>query len=214
MPISAFLANLYLKDLDRLFEKRGLPYARYSDDIIVFAESKDQLEDARQTILSYLSEKHLTVNPRKEAFSAPGDVWTFLGFSYENGTVDVSQDAIQKLKKKMKRKSEALIRWKHKKNADSVRAVKAFIRYFNKKFFDNPIDSEITWCRWFFPVITTDASLKIIDAYMQECIRYIATEKRTKARYNFRYEDMKACGYKSLVHCYYQFREENPLYFA
>ena len=37
-PLSAFFANLYLGDLDAVFAERGVLYARYSDDIIVFAD--------------------------------------------------------------------------------------------------------------------------------------------------------------------------------
>ena len=52
-------------------------------------------------------------------------------------------------------------------------------------------------------MINTDRSLKVLDAYMQDCIRYIVTESRTKSRYNFRYEQMKDLGYRSLVHEWY-----------
>ena len=74
------------------------------------------------------------------------------------------------------------------------------------KLYDNPVYSELTWTRWFFPVINTDETLKKIDEYMQECIRYLATGKRTKSRYNFRYEDIKNLGYRNLVNEYYKFK--------
>ena len=37
-PLASFYANLYLCDLDAHFEKAGITYARYSDDIIVFVD--------------------------------------------------------------------------------------------------------------------------------------------------------------------------------
>ena len=128
----------------------------------------------------------------------------FLGFSFTDNQVDLSDVAIQKMKDKMKRKARALLRWKTKKKASNERAIRAYIRHFNKKFFDNPRDNEITWCRWYFPIITTDDSLHILDDYMIQNIRYIATGKYTKANYNLKYATIKEYGFKSLVHAYYQ----------
>jgi hypothetical protein len=68
------------------------------------------------------------------------------------------------------------------------------------------MDHELTWARWYFPMITTAESLKIIDQYSQNCIRYLATGKHTKSAYNFRYEDIKKLGYISLVNAYYSHR--------
>lgn len=207
LPLSAFLADLYLSELDRYFFERGILYARYSDDIIVFGNTKEETEEYRRIILSYLADSELGVNPDKEFFCEPGQPFDFLGFCFRSETVDVSAAAVKKLKAKMKRKAAALIRWRHKKGASPERAVRAFIRFFNRKFFDNPYHNEITWCRWFFPVINTEKSLHSLDLYMQECIRYIATEKRSKARFDFRYEDMKKLGYISLVNCYFEFKK-------
>ena len=113
------------------------------------------------------------------------------------------------MKDKMRRKARKLLRWKTRKNASNERAIRAYIKNFNKKLFDNPKNNEITWCRWYFPVITTDNSLHILDEYMIENIRYIATGKHTKANYNLRYETIKEYGFKSLVHSYYCFDNEN-----
>ena len=60
------------------------------------------------------------------------------------------------------------------------------------------------FCRNNIPVINTDKSLKEIDAYMQDCLRYTANETHTKARFNYRYEQMKALGYRSLVNKWYK----------
>ena len=74
---------------------------------------------------------------------------------------------------------------------------------FNRKLFESPGDHELSWSRWFFPVIGTDESLKEIDRYAQDCLRYLLSGKRTKGRYGIRYDDLKQLGYRSLVHAYY-----------
>lgn len=206
-PVSTFLANLYLSELDREFARQGKLYARYSDDIITFAPSEAELEENIRMIHEALVHRGLTVNPAKESRTAPGDDWIFLGFRFSRDGVDVAPASVEKLKAKMRRKARALMRWKDRKGASGEHAASAFIRTFNRKLFENPIDHELTWARWYFPMITTTASLHQIDQYCQSCIRYLATGKRTKSAYNFRYGDMKRLGYVSLVSRYYNHRQ-------
>ena len=205
VPISGFLANLYLEELDKWFYEHNILYARYSDDIIVFAETKDEVDEYKNIIKQFLAKRNLTINKNKEFEIAPNEKLDFLGFSFTDDKVDLSDVALQKMKDKMRRKARALLRWKTKNKASNERAIRAYIRYFNRKFFDNPKYNEITWCRWYFPIITTDNSLHVLDDYMIQNIRYIATGKHTKANYNLKYETIKEYGFKSLVHHYYNF---------
>lgn len=203
-PIAAFLANVYLSDLDKMFAEEEIIYCRYSDDIIIFTKNKDAQERIKQKLLTTLENYHLTVNTAKEVATISNEPWTFLGLKYDNGEIDISDIALKKIKAKMRRKTRALIRWKNLKNKEPIYAVKAFINAFNKKFYNNTDVHDMTWSRWYFPLITTDKNLRVIDQYMQECIRYIATEKHTKSRYNFRYNQMKELGYQSLVNNWYK----------
>ncbi len=211
MPVSGFLANLYLKDMDEWFFQRNILYAIYSDDIIVFAKTEADIVRYAQTIKEFLREKGLTINSKKEMRTAPGEAWEFLGFAFRGGTIDISGVALQKMKDKIRRKARALVRWKSKTGASNERAIKAFIRHFNAKFYDNPRENELTWCRWYFPTLTTDKSLHLLDAYMVANIRYIATGKHTKSNYALRYEDIKALGYRSLVNGYYVYKKTGSL---
>jgi hypothetical protein len=111
-----------------------------------------------------------------------------------------------KLKSKMKRKARGLRRWADNNGKEGWMASKAFISHFNRKLYTSESNSEVNWSWWYFPLITTDRSLKELDTYMQDCVRYVATGKRTKARFNFRYEQMKELGLKSLVHEWYCLR--------
>lgn len=208
-PISAFLANLYLKELDRLFYERHIPYARYSDDIIVFAPDREGCERHAKTIRAFLGEAELAVNPDKESSFTPDEGWIFLGFSYKNGVTDIAPASIVKLKDKMRRKTRALARWQKRNGLDSSRAAKAFIRIFNAKLLENAADNDLTWSYWFFSVINTADSLREIDRYAQDCIRFLISGRHTKARYNVRYEDMKKLGYRNLVHEYYAFGNDD-----
>ena len=207
-PISTFLANVYLAHMDHYFEGKNTLYARYSDDIIVFEDSEESLQEAAEHIRKELHASGLQINPKKESITRPGEKWTFLGICYHNGKIDVAPVSVEKLKSKMRRKTKTLMRWQARCGADGVRAAKAFVRVFNKKLFANTMAHELTWVRWYFPLINTTESLKILDEYAQQCVRYLATGKRTKAAYNFRYEDMKKIGYISLVNRYYKMKEQ------
>lgn len=206
MPYAVFLANVYLAQMDREFAAiPGLIYCRYSDDIIIFSKDKLLLDDAKARLHQSLMEYHLDINHDKEVETAPGQKWTFLGFEYDGKDIDVCEVSVQKLKAKMRRKARALRRWAEANGKEGWMAAKAFIKHFNKKLYTSNDRSEINWSLWYFPLITTDKSLKVIDHYMQDCIRYMVTGSRTKSRFDFRYEQMKGLGLMTLVNGWYSY---------
>lgn len=207
MPYAVFLANVFLTPMDRWFEQMpGVVYCRYSDDIVIFSKDKDTLNKAKESLHGFLCEFNLDINTDKEIETRPGESWTFLGFECDGKTIDVSKVSVQKLKSKMKRKAKALRRWAEVNGKDGWMAARAFIKHFNKKLYTSESNSEVNWSWWYFPLITTDRSLKRIDSYMQDCVRYIATGKRTKSRFDFRYDQMKELGMISLVNKWYHSR--------
>ena len=202
-PQSSFYANLFLADLDRSFEARGILYARYSDDIIVFGETEEEIRGYASEIRSFFSASGLAVNPDKEFQYLPHQAFTFLGFQISGKTVDIAPATVKKLKAKMRRKRDALSRWQKRSASDPERAASAFIRVFNRKLLESPEGHELSWANWFFSVINTTESLHEIDRYAQDCIRYLLSGSHTKKRFRVSYEDLKALGYRSLVHEYY-----------
>ncbi len=206
-PVSAFFANVYLGELDRYFAEQGILYARYSDDIIFFAETEAVLDKYRQTVEDKVTGLGLCLNEEKTRVYAPGKAWEFLGISYRKGKVDLSEATMRKLKGKIRRKARALYRWKCRKGVSTEQTIKAMNRAFHRKLFENPRHDEMTWTRWFFPMLTTDAGLKEMDAYMQEYLRYLNTGSFGKRNYKITYKMLKSWGYESLVHAYYRGRE-------
>jgi retron-type reverse transcriptase len=43
IPLSAFLANYFIKDIDKYFKEKNVLYLRYSDDIILFTNTKEEV---------------------------------------------------------------------------------------------------------------------------------------------------------------------------
>lgn len=208
MPYAGFLANIFLTPLDREFENNpDVLYCRYSDDIIIFAKEKQTLDAAKVRLQELLHKFHLGVNSNKEVETSPQQPWTFLGFECNGRQIDVSRISIQKLKAKMRRKARALEKWRRVKGKDGWMAAKAFIKHFNRKLYTSECSSEVNWSWWYFPLITTDQSLKEIDAYMQDCVRYVATGKRTRSRFDFTYGQMKGLGLQTLVNRWFLYKK-------
>lgn len=208
-PLSSFYANLYLRELDLSFEREGIAYARYSDDIIALAPDSETAHLYADRIRESLTAHGLQLNPDKEAFYTPQQGFTFLGFSFCEGVIDIAPVTVKKIKAKMHRKARALHRWRKRNDVSGEKAAAAFIRIFNSKLLEGPLDNELTWSCWFFPVINTTVSLRIIDNYAQDCIRFLVSGVHRKSRFNVRYGDIKRLGYKNLVHSYYEFREKS-----
>ncbi|MBD5546818.1 MAG: hypothetical protein HDQ97_05415 [Lachnospiraceae bacterium] len=210
-PVSPFFANVYLKDVDAFFEKEGILYFRYSDDILLFADGPIELQDRKGQLMRALKELDLTLNPDKVKIYKPGEGLDFLGFCCQGSKIDLSVHTIRKTKARIKRKAEALRRWQRSKELSGEKAAVGFIRAMNRKFYgggsmEDAVWDEFTWNKWFFPNLTVDAGLKAIDAYMQEYIRYTVTGRHYKGNYRIRYETMKEWGYRSLVHEYYRWK--------
>ncbi len=205
-PVSPFLANIYLRELDEFFVDLGIPYARYSDDIILFAKTSEELSQYRNMVLDILAKYKLEINHEKEKIVPPHEEWEFLGISYLDGAIDLSVITRDKIKGKISRKARALRRWMLRKNAGFEQTMSVMIRIFNKKFFEGGNSGDLTWSRWFFPLINRSCGLKEIDNYLQQYIRFIPTGKHGKGNYKTAYEDLKRMGYRSLVHEYYAWK--------
>jgi hypothetical protein len=209
-PTSPFLANVYLKEVDHYFHNIDITYARYSDDIILFASDFETLEKHKKTLFQFLEKYHLSVNPDKERVYSPNEAYEFLGFKCLGQDIDISEATKRKMKGKIKRQANAILRWKNKNSMDADKAMKALINYFNHKFFENDDPEMLTWSRWFFPVINQTDGLKEIDHYLQQNIRFLKTGKHNKSNYKVDYEKLKELGYKSLVNEYYKFKDSSP----
>ena len=136
-PISPFFANINLRNVDFYFEQRKVPYFRYSDDILLFADNLEALTALQTELYQKIADLKLTINPDKVHISAPGEVWEFLGFCYRNGDIDLSDTTIRKTKAKIKRKADALRRWQRNKGLSGEKAAIGLIRAMNRKFFGN-----------------------------------------------------------------------------
>lgn len=205
-PTSPFLANVYLKAVDKHFHDAHVTYARYSDDIIIFAPDLETLEEHKSQMASFLRQYQLEINPDKERIYSPDEAYEFLGFKCHGRNIDISGATTKKMKGKIRRAAKSLMRWSSKKNIEPEKAMKGLINHFNRVFFEDGDTETLTWSRWFFPVINQTNGLKEIDHFLQQNIRFLSTGKHNKTNYKTDYTQLKQLGYKSLVNEYYKYK--------
>ncbi len=205
IPVSAFLANYYLKDLDERFAGLDCVYMRYADDILILADSEEKIMELRALLSDEIRSAGLEMNPDKEVFFRPGEPFEFLGFQVSSAAIDISSNTVRKMKGKIRRSSKSIRRWMLRKNAPVNGTIRALIRKYNSLFYGYE-SGELSWAAWYFSTITTSKSLHEIDLYFQEWLRYIATGRHNhKNRAVVTYDLIKSCGYRPLVSEYYNF---------
>ncbi len=203
IPISSFLANIYLLGVDKYFYENNILYVRYSDDIILFS-NKERINELKNLLDEKIFSLKLTINEDKRKFINPNEKWEFLGFSYKNKIIDISNSTKRKIKLKIRKSARKIRRWMLNNNKNYEKALFIMNKKFNYKFYDNILPNELTWSKWYFNIINTTISLKEIDKYFQQYLRYIITGKFNKKNYKISYNILKKYGYRPLVSEFYK----------
>jgi len=209
VPLASFFANFYLIDLDKYYEGLNIPYFRYSDDMIIFFDDKKQLDENFLFIKDFLKQKNLQLNMDKYHVSEPGTPWEFLGFSYHDDRIDLSEGTIMKMKGKIRRKARKLYTARKKNGLSFEKAAKAMISSFDHKFYDLKGDNDFTWIRFYFPLLNCTDGLHEIDKYMVMYLRYLYSGHHSKANFRVNYQQLKKLGYTPLKAEYYRWKKEN-----
>ncbi len=80
--LSPLLSNIYLNELDKELERRGLHFARYADDCVIFVKTKFSAERVMKNIVTFIETKlKLKVNATKTHITTPNNL-KYLGFSF------------------------------------------------------------------------------------------------------------------------------------
>jgi RNA-directed DNA polymerase len=102
-PLSPLLANIYLDELDKELEKRGLAFSRYADDCNIYVGSRRAAERVLEGISQWINrELRLEVNASK---SGTGRPWErkFLGFRINpEGKIEAAPQSVERFKDKVR----------------------------------------------------------------------------------------------------------------
>lgn len=214
--LASFFANYCLRDLDNYFSDKDIIYARYSDDILILAKSKEELDNSLNQVRYYLKKYDLVINPDKYTYFTPDDDITFLGLKLSrDGIVDISEHTKKKMKKTIHRWCKKARREIELGHSTFEKEAKNVLRRLNNKNFKCYINHEGTfgWCHYAFRYITTVDSLREIDYYTKDTLRYLKTGKHNKANFKkITEEEFHDLGFVSLVELYYLYKKDFDYY--
>jgi len=103
-PLSPLLSNILLDDLDRELERRGLRFARYADDFVIFVKSERSAARVFSSIQRYLTQHlKLVVNQQKSSVRAARGC-EYLGFTFagKRVTIHVAPKKLKAFKRRVK----------------------------------------------------------------------------------------------------------------
>ena len=106
-PLSPLLSNIYLDELDKELEARGLRFCRYADDVVILLRSHMAARRVMGSVVSFIERrmKH-TVNAEKTKVVPPNGL-TYLGYSFYKDKegrwrARVSEEKFSSLKSKVR----------------------------------------------------------------------------------------------------------------
>lgn len=107
-PLSPLLANIYLDPLDKQLEGWGVSFARYADDLTLFAESEEQANELLERVSQYIRQKlKLRINEDKSGTRPPNE-GNFLGYRVEkDNRLALSQKNIKRFKAEVRQLLDA-----------------------------------------------------------------------------------------------------------
>jgi RNA-directed DNA polymerase len=105
-PLSPFLANVLLDEVDKELEQRELSFVRYADDCNVYVRSWRAGTDAMETLTRLYGQLRLRINEAKSAGARPQDR-KLLGYSFwyaKGGVVKrrVAPKALEAMKQRVR----------------------------------------------------------------------------------------------------------------
>jgi RNA-directed DNA polymerase len=101
-PLSPLLANIMLDDLDKELERRGLRFARYADDFLVFVRSRSAAQRVLRTVARFIERRLALVINRTKSQAARLRDCSFLGFAIRRGKLQWTDAAVQRFKQRVR----------------------------------------------------------------------------------------------------------------
>jgi len=169
-PLSPLLGNVMLNELDKVLDRKGLRFARYADDLMIYCKSKRSAMRIMDNTISFVEKKlFLKVNSEKTKVDL---VWKlkFLGFSFYR-----SKDGVR-------------VRI-HPKSIAKMRATIKVLtgRSYGLSNEERPIKLRRFIMGWinYFKIADIKSLLKTVDQWMRRRIRMIYWKQWKKVRTKF-----------------------------
>jgi group II intron reverse transcriptase/maturase len=161
-PISPFLSNVILDELDKEMERLGLRFIRYADDFSIYCKTKAEAVKANNLVMIFLSDKlKLPVNTDKSGIRRPVNLQV-LGFGF-----------VPTYRKGEKGKYQLIVN--NKKFKSFKEKLKEITRKTTPMSFDERIEklnSTIRGWMEYFKYASIQQKLTKLDGWLRNRLRY------------------------------------------
>lgn len=168
-PLSPWLSNVVLDELDRELERRGHRFVRYADDSNIYVRSQRAGERVLESITRFLTTKlKLKVNQAKSAVAQPKQR-KFLGFSFTGG-----KDARRRIAPK------AILRFKER-----IRELTCRTRGISMEQRVKELSAYLRGWRGYFGFCQTPSVLDGLDQWLRRRLRSALWKQWKRGRTRF-----------------------------
>jgi len=157
-PLSPFLSNVVLDELDRELEARGHRHVRYADDCNIYVRSRRAGERVMSSISRFIVDRlRLKVNASKSAVGLPQNR-SFLGFTFTGGRQSnrkkISSESLKRFKSRVRKITRRNRGW----SLDAV--IQELARY-------------LTGWKGYFGYSETPSVLRDLDSWIRRRLRCV-----------------------------------------
>lgn len=209
--LGTLLANLCLRDIDDEISKLDVVYYRYSDDLLFIGRDA---EKALEILKRMLIPKGLSLNRDKVQAIDTETEFTFLGAKIKGKEVDISDESVERFKKKIRSITKMRKGMKIKSRSTQRKMIKEINYYIREAYAKST--KNFGWEQFFYSLVNTDKTIKELDEFVKDHVKHMYTGKwnHTTNMHKTSNEQLREMGYKSMVQMYKLFKIDKDVYNA
>lgn len=209
-PLSGYLSNIYMNDVDWSMYKQGIYYIRYADDVLILTNN---VKRDKAFFKSLLANKQVRINDSKTTEGLLNEGVTFLGFYIKGKEINLSTRAVNKMKSRIKRRAKWFEAWGRKNKINRRIVAKTFIKGINNKLFSRNSEDGTCWLEWYGSKVNRIDQLKNVEDYYKQYIKFLLSGKQKgyKKHSEVDYKILKKLKYKSIINEFYKIKKSSNL---
>lgn len=201
--LNSVLSNSALSQADAVLAENALVSTRFVDDSFAVYGCEQDARAALEGFREAVGRCGFSLNERKSYVVPPGQAFDCIGLRISAEGIDLECGLYAQARAFLRQNTRMLLS-QVRRGAVSPDAAMVMLAQGVNAILDNP--EPIAWLLPLLGLITTDAGLRTLDRYLQDCMRTVGSGRAGPARYRVSYECLKAHGYRSIVNWYHRNR--------
>lgn len=169
-PLSPLLANVFLDEVDKELESRGVAFVRYADDLNAYVGSQRAGEDLMETLKRLYSGLSLRINETKSAVARPEER-KFLGFTFWHMGERIIRRIAPKALKTMKERVRRITR---RSGGRSIKQIVLDLRNYLRGWKE------------YFRLAETPSAFRDLDTWIRHRLRMVQLKQWKRGRTVYR----------------------------